>query len=503
MIVAKSAQMLEIDKKTIEDYKIPGILLMEHAAMKVVESVPKGLTNGAVICGTGNNGGDGLAVARLLACQGHSVSVVVVGDYNNFKADARTMYEALEKLPVEVTWFYDETYEKVEKLLKSSQYIIDAVFGIGCSRAIKGDYHKLISYANASQAYVVSVDIPSGINSDNGKIMGVHIEADVAVTFTLPKLGNLLYPGALAAKQLKVVDIGIPQAVLEQYAFTYETLDRTTLMYMPGRHPVSHKMSYGRLLVIAGSKGMSGAASLAARSAYRSGAGLVQVVTHESCKPELQTTVPEAIVTSYADDFESLQAVMDELALHIDDYDGILIGPGLSTSEASARWLEFALSQPSLPVVIDADGLNLLARNLEMLEEVTVPLVLTPHIGEMARLTGYPGSAVLENTVEFAQAFSKSHNLVVVLKSGRTVVTGPDGACCINVCGNDGMATAGSGDVLGGIIVGMIGQGLGPFRGACVGVALHSAAGDEAAAELSRYSVMAGDIIEYIPKVLK
>lgn len=503
MIVSKSSQMLEIDKKTIEDYKIPGILLMEHAAKAVADEVPESYSRGVVICGTGNNGGDGLAVARLLNLKGHQVDVIVVGDYNNFKEDARTMYTALEQLDVEITWFYEETYTQCECMLLDADYIIDAVFGIGCSRAIKGDYHKLITLANESPAYTISVDIPSGVNSDNGKIMSIHIKADLTVTFTLPKVGNLLYPGALATKQLKVVEIGVPQKVLEGFEFSYETLDQQTLNYMPKRHPVSHKMSYGKLLVIAGSKGMSGAASLAVRSAYRTGAGLVQVVSHESCKNALQSTVPEAIVTTYTDDFESLQAVMDDLALHIDQYSAILIGPGLSISEASARWLEFALSQPNLPVVVDADGLNILAKNLEMLEEVTVPITLTPHIGEMARLTGYPNSAILENTVEFSQAFSKSHNVVVALKSGRTVVTNPQGACCINVCGNDGMATAGSGDVLAGVVVGLVGQGLDVFKGTCVGVALHSIAGDLAAQHKSHYGLMASDIIESIPEVLR
>ncbi len=205
-------------------------------------------------------------------------------------------------------------------------------------------------------------------------------------------------------------------------------------------------------------------------------------MTHESCKLALQSTIPEAIVTTYTEDFKSLQEVMDGLALRIDNYDAILVGPGMSMGETSARWLEFALSQTSLPVVVDADGLNILASNLEILEEVTVPVVLTPHIGEMARLTGYPNSAVLENTVEFAQAFSKSHNVVVALKSARTVVTNPEGACCINVCGNDGMATAGSGDVLAGVVVGLIGQMKDAFKGgACLGVAVHSLAGDVAA----------------------
>lgn len=503
MILTKSATMHSIDKKTIEDCHIPGILLMEHAAVAVVDAVPQNLARGTVVCSTGNNGGDGLAAARLLLNRGCSVSVVMTGDPFNIKPDAKIMFDALEHLNIDILWFKEETFDEVRALLLNSDFIVDAIFGIGCSRVIKDDYYKLISLVNEAETFVVSVDIPSGVNSDNGKIMGIHVNADVTVTFTLPKLGNILYPGALASKQLKVVDIGIPQSVLEQYEFSYETLDSETLRLLPSRRTVSHKMSYGRILIIAGSKGMSGAAYLASKSAYRSGGGLVEIVTHDSCKQELQVTIPEAIVTTYTDDFESLQEVMERLVLQIDQYDVILVGPGMTTSEASGRWLEFSLTQGTVPVVVDADGLNLLSKNLEVLEEVNVPLVLTPHIGEMARLTGYPGSAVLENTVEFSQAFSKSHNVVVALKSARTVVTNQKGDCCINICGNDGMATAGSGDVLAGIITGLIGQGVEPYKGACVGVALHSLAGDAAAAKTGKYSMMASDIIDNIETILK
>lgn len=503
MIVAKSSQMQDLDKKTIEEYNIPGILLMEHAAIKVVDVVPNELQCGVVVCNTGNNGGDGLAVARLLYNKGLQVSVILVGDQFNFKADAKIMYDALSQLAIEVTWYKETTYEACNRTLQGAQFVIDAIFGIGCKRVIKGDYYKVISMINETMAYIVSIDIPSGINSDNGKIMGINVNADITVTFTLPKLGNLLYPGALATKLLKVVDIGIPQEALESYEYNYETLDTETLRYMPKRQPISHKMSYGKILMIAGSKGMTGAAYLAAKGAYRTGTGLVEIVTHSSCKTALQTSIPEAIITTYSDDFESLQEVMDKLALHIDAYDAILIGPGLSLNETSSRWLEFALKQPKLPVVIDADGLTILANDLECLEEVVVPVILTPHIGEMSRLTKYPSSAILENTVEFAQAFSKSHGVVVALKSGRTVVTDVNGNCCISVCGNNGMATAGSGDVLSGVITSILGQGLDAYKSACVGVAVHSLAGDEAAKKKGCYSLMASDIIDHINQVLR
>ncbi len=269
MIIAKSKQMQSIDKMAIESYQIPGILLMEHAAIEVVKELPKSLMNGMVVCSTGNNGGDGLAVARLLFHQGKDVRVIMIGDAYNIKPDAKIMYDSVVQLGIHVEWFEEDTIAVINSFMMDSDFIVDAIFGIGCDRVIKGDYHSLISSINNSEAYVVSVDMPSGINSDNGKMMGgINVKADVTVTFTLPKIGNLLYPGgALASKQLKIVDIGIPQKVLEAFEYAYETLDESTLRLLPKRNPIAHKMNYGRLLVIAGSKGMSGAAYLAAKSA--------------------------------------------------------------------------------------------------------------------------------------------------------------------------------------------------------------------------------------------
>jgi NAD(P)H-hydrate epimerase len=500
MIITKSKEMKAIDQKAINDYGIPGTILMEHAAICVCEEIYNLGKKVTIICGTGNNGGDGFAIARNLSMNGKIVTVIGIGRQEALVGDALIMYQSISHLDLNIHW-YDKNQDFIYScLLYESDVIVDAIFGTGCNRVVEGNHLKMIQQMNKAKAYTISVDMPSGVNSDNGKVMGLSVCADLCVTFTLPKLGNLLYPGASSCKRLKIVNIGIPQKVLEDFSFDYETIDQETLVYMPIRVDESHKNTYGKILVIAGSTGMSGAAYLAAKAAYRCGTGLVEILTHEDCKQALQSSLPEAIISTYNNDNVVLR---EGLLNQLHQYKAILIGPGISKSDIAYEWLEFVLTQSEVPVVIDADGLNLLSKHMELLENCVVPLILTPHIGEMTRLTLYPTSAILENTIEFAQAFSKANQVTTVLKSGRTVVSTPDGKCCINVCGNHGMATAGSGDVLAGVIVSLLGQGANPTKSAVLGVAIHSLAGDLAAKDKGYSGLMASDIIDAIPYVLK
>ena len=500
MIIAKSNQMGMMDQRTIKEYAIPGVVLMEHAAMAVCEMVPRHCQSILVVCGVGNNGGDGFAIARNLIQRGERVSVLGVGNPLHLKNDAKIMYDSLAHIERDLFWYEVCNEKKLDHLFARCDVIVDAIFGTGCNRVVSDGYLEVIERMNQKEAYVISVDIPSGVNSDNGKIMGVCVKADLTVTFTLPKLGNILYPGAKASKVLKVVDIGIPQKVLEAFTFEYETIDQETLRRLPLRKQDGHKFSYGKVLIIAGSKDMSGAAYMAALAAYRTGTGLVEILTHESSRISLQCALPEAIVRTYQDGYESLDLTIE--TMNLESYDAILIGPGLGQSDAGERLLNITLKQTSVPIILDADALNLLSKNMDLILESSVPIIMTPHIGEMSRLTKFPSEAILDNTVEFAQAFSKTNQVITVLKSHRTVVCNAEGFTCINLCGNDGMATAGSGDVLAGVITSLVGQGLEPFISSVLGVAIHSLSGDLATEKIGRHGLMAKDIIEAIPKIM-
>ena len=500
MIIAKSNQMVMMDQRTIKDYAIPGVVLMEHAAMAVCDIVPKHSQSILVVCGIGNNGGDGFAIARNLIQRGQNVTVLGVGNPSHLKNDAKIMYDSLAHIETGLFWYDVCSEKKLDLLFQSCDVIVDAVFGTGCNRVVSDGYLEVIGRMNRAKAYVISVDIPSGVNSDNGKIMGICVKANLTVTFTLPKLGNILYPGARASEVLKVVDIGIPQKVLEDFVFEYETIDQDTLRRLPSRKTEGHKFTYGKVLMIAGSKDMSGAAYLSAMAAYRTGTGLVEILTHESCRISLQCALPEAIVRTYQDEFESLEKIFESIGL--ESYDAILIGPGLGQSDVALRLLDVTLKQPTVPIILDADALNLVSKNVDILLESSAPIIMTPHIGEMSRLTKFPPEAILENTVEFAQAFSKSNQVMTVLKSHRTVVCNPEGYTCINLCGNDGMATAGSGDVLAGVITSLVGQGLDPYLSSVFGVAIHSLSGDVACESEGHHGLMAKDIIEAIPKIM-
>jgi len=500
MIIAKSNQMVMMDQKAIRDYAIPGVVLMEHAAMAVCDTVPLNSNSILVVCGIGNNGGDGFAIARNLIQRGEKVTVLGVGNPLHLKNDAKIMYDSLAHIETGLFWYEVCSGKKLDQLFISCDVIVDAVLGTGCNRLVSDGYLEVIERINQTKAYVISVDIPSGVHSDNGKIMGMCVKSNLTVTFTLPKLGNILYPGAKASQALKVVDIGIPQKVLEGFIFEYETIDQDTLRRLPSRKTDGHKFTYGKILIIAGSEDMSGAAYMAAMAAYRTGSGLVEILTHESCRISLQCALPEAIVRTYQDSNKSLDKVMK--TIHLESYDAVLIGPGLGQSEAAKSLLDFTLKQPSVPLILDADALNLLSEKMEVLLESSAPIIMTPHIGEMSRLTKFPTEGIIENTIEFAQAFSKSNQVITVLKSHRTVVCNPEGFVCINLCGNDGMATAGSGDVLAGVIASLVGQGIEPYRSSVLGVAIHSIAGDLASENIGRHGLMAKDMIEAIPIIM-
>lgn len=485
-------QMKDCDKDTIERIGIPSLVLMERAALSVMEEMHAAqfdLSSVLVVCGSGNNGGDGFAVARLLDEQGVRVTAAFVGRELSMTPETALQKKICENCGIKISSNYRE---------REYTTIVDAVFGIGLTREIEGEYAELIDWINLQTAQVVAVDIPSGICADTGKIMGTAVQADLTVTFAYRKIGQMLYPGAAYCGKVVRRDIGITADSLrggKMSVFTYEPED---LQKIAHRNAYSNKGTYGKVLLIAGSRGMSGAACLAAKAAYRSGSGLVRVFTPECNRAIVQMQLPEAIVTSYDPDIFPEQALRE--ALEWSDVAGI--GPGLGKSQVSGEILEYVLQMYGKRLVIDADGLNLLSESMELLDETEADVILTPHIGEMMRLTGNRIEEILEDLIMCGARFAREYRVTCVLKDARTVVS--DGKrTYLNASGNSGMAVGGSGDVLTGIICGLLAQRMQPFAAASLGVYLHGLAGDLASEKHSAYGMIAGDITEQIGQVLK
>jgi len=487
-----SAEMKKYDNNTIEKIGIPGMVLMERAALSVMEQIQggcmaqKGMAQRVLIMvGMGNNGGDGLAIARMLAEQDYQVTVWCVGDTSKASEQWKQQWEILRHFPVTISSNVTE---------KEYDILVDALFGVGLSREVSGSYREAIYRFNQLSGYKIALDVPSGLDADSGAVWGCAVKADVTVTFGFCKRGLVLYPGYEYAGKVITTDIGIgPHSFMgeEPGMFYYE---EPVDSLMPKRQTNGNKGTFGKLLVVAGSMNMAGAAILAAKSAYRIGAGMVKVITPAENRVILQETVPEALLGT-PDDLEESLAWADV----------VLIGPGLGKSD-KARWcLKTVLEQGQLPLVIDADGLNLLAEQKELrqiLSQREGAVILTPHVGELSRLAGVGIPELKVDLAEWAMKTAAHFQAVVVAKDARTFVCKENNPICLNMRGNNGMATAGSGDVLAGIIAGLLAQKPEAFWAACVGVSVHGAAGDEAAQHLGEHGVMAGDIIENLRCVI-
>lgn len=514
-----SKNMKKIDDYTVEVIKLPALVLMERAALKISEVMKKWIRKSdriLAICGTGNNGGDGIAAGRILFMQGYQVAILFVGEDTKATNQTKAQLEIARNLGI--------TFENNNKLHEYN-IIIDAIFGIGLSRPVTGEYESIINdinkwneanlkIENENNHLVFSVDIPSGISADSGKIMNAAVRANHTITFGLQKQGLLLYPGAEYAGEIIVADIGFPDIAIKQAdldTFYYETED---LSRLPVRKKYSHKGTFGRVLVIAGSKGMSGAAYLSAKAAYRTGAGIVKVLTSRDNREILQTSLPEALFAAYDEEGKNSEERENELLAAISWASAIVIGPGLGQSEQAGELLNMVIKEAKVPVIIDADGLNLLSNTLDcgyqdagsrwnhLLEILKVDTILTPHLKELSRLLGIPVSEIMNNMIDTADQYSYNNKLVVAIKDARTIVTQQRNRY-INVSGNNGMATGGSGDVLTGIIAALIAQGMASYDATCLAVYVHGLSGDIAALDKGTYSMMAGDIIDSIEKVIK
>lgn len=483
-------QMKEADRHTIEDIGIPSLVLMERAALAVAEemeaggSVPEPIL---VLCGTGNNGGDGLAIARLLHQKGYRVSVECVGNSDKMTAETRMQYKIAGNYQIPVVNNPD---------YREYTTIVDALFGVGLTRPVEGVYKEKIEAVNASGASVWSVDIPSGVDGDTGKARGTAIRADVTVTFAFAKLGLIRYPGRMYSGRLCVRDIGIGLADPEADGYV-RSLERKDAGALLGRDPGGHKGTFGKVLALAGSPGMCGAAYFAGSAGYAAGAGMVKICTGRGNRKILQTLLPEALYGSW--DGPALEKAFDWC-------DAVVLGPGIGQGDEAVQMLGQALKlgrKRNLPMVLDADGLNILSTHLELRDRLYKNCVYTPHMTELGRMLGKERDFLTQQPFHTVEEFAASYPGILVWKDACTMVRCGEGEIYLNRNGNDGMATAGSGDVLAGLLGGLLASGLPPRQAVPLGVYLHGAAGDAAERIKGRHSMTARDILEGIPHAIK
>lgn len=514
MKVVTAEEMRRIDAMTIKKYGISGQVLMERAglavAMKIRELFDKKKV--VVLAGGGNNGGDGIVVARNLYNWGWNVKVLLMTKEDKLSADCLAQLKIARQIGVPIQFGTKLTSKDLH-----SAVVVDAMLGTGINKPVTSPMAEAIAFLNRSDVRIVSVDIPSGISSDDGQIKGEAVMSDYTVTFGLPKIGHLLHPGAGHTGQLLIADIGFPDKLLRSDLLKTQTIEQAEASFLlPERTKYSHKGDYGHVLLVAGSTGKTGAALMAAKACLRAGAGMITIGAPETLMKVFQERVTEEMVLPLPDNGNGvLSEKASETILDFLDRkaDVLAIGPGISTGPGITQLLRTLLVSVTTPMVLDADAINSIAGSTDLLSKVKAPVILTPHTGEMARLLtkGLASNKVVpdielnelrktieKNRINAAVSFTKKTGTYLILKGVPTIVSEPEGSTFINTTGNPGMATAGAGDVLTGIVAGFLSQGMNPAGAAILGVYLHGLAGDLAASETGTHSLIASDIIEKI-----
>ncbi len=506
-------EMQVIDKLASTDYKIPGLLLMENAGIRVAETALRYLEQPVpsrkvlVLVGKGNNGGDGLAVARHLINAGADVKVLLLTRAEEMKGDAGVNLAILRQMGVPLKSILDNRDLNVVKLaLLTADLVIDAIFGTGFIGTVSPLIAQVIHLVNGRGKPVIAVDLPSGLEADTGKVTGAVIQAICTVTLALPKLGLVIEPGASLAGDLEVADISIPQTLIDKQKLTRDLLDRRwCVKHLVNRNPEGHKGDYGHVLVLGGSEGMTGAMALASEAALRTGAGLVTAGVPRSLNSILENKLTE-VMSLPLPETERKNLSPEGLGLlepWFKRISAVAVGPGMSRYPEAGEYLQKLLKMVSQPLIIDADGLNALAEDVSSLTAAAGPVILTPHPGEMARLLGVSIAEIQQNRLEVAVKAATQWGTIVVLKGNRTIIAAPDGRVCVNPTGNPGLATAGTGDVLTGIIAGLAVQGLEPVAAAALGVYLHGLVGDQVQQQKGMRGLIAGDLIQHLPTALR
>ncbi len=503
MRILNTVQMREADRRTIEDLGVPSLVLMENAGRQVVaamESAFEDLSSRhvAILSGRGNNGGDGFVVARTLAQRGVACSVFLLGQVADVRGDARVNLEILGRLGIMVVEVIDsQAWELHSSEIFRCDLIVDALFGTGLKTALSGLFETVVADINASPLPVVAIDLPSGVSAETHELLGQAIDATVTVTLAAPKIPLVLPPAETKTGDLVIADIGIPPFVIDDLPGPYVALltrERVRGL-VPARQAEAHKGDFGRVLIVAGSPGRTGAAHLAAVGALRSGAGLVTVAAPRGCVAIVAGMAPEYLTEALEEGRDGLVAEGAADRVRLAGADVVAIGPGLGRSVAVSAFVRAVAEHATAPLVLDADAINAFADDPGRLQgRDGLDIVITPHPGEMARLLGVSVREVQADRLESARGFAVTHRVYVVLKGHRTVIASPDGRVFVNLTGNPGMATGGTGDVLTGMIAAWCAQGLETEAACKVAVYLHGLAGDLAEADEGEVAMTAGDL---------
>jgi len=520
MQLALAAQMRELDRQTIEEIGIPGMVLMENAGRGTVDWMEQaiGPVQEKTVCifaGPGNNGGDGLVIARTVHGKGAFPFVFFLLDPEQLKGDAALNFKIFKqlRLPYQVLDYSEKMHTLIDTILTLNRMhpmhsLVDAIFGTGLQREIDGHFKDVINCINIlgerHAMPVVSVDLPSGLNADTGAVLGISVQANLTVTYGQPKPGHY-HHGGIGVGQLRRVDIGIPTKVLAQMGLKGGLLDGSTANFLPTRKKDAHKGSNGHLLILAGSEGKTGAALLAGQGALRSGTGLVSFAVPGDLNPIFETALAEAMTAALPasrrflsiDDFPQIEALAQ-------GKDALVLGPGIGTDPSTAELILRLYCDCPAPMVIDADALNILANHRDVLRLPAGPRIFTPHPGEMARLLECAIGEIQADRLKAAAWLDDAINcpeMITVLKGAGTVVAANDGRWAINTSGNPGMGTGGMGDVLAGIIGGLLAQGHSPWEAATLGVYLHGLAADSIATD-QPHGYTATEVAQALPRVL-
>lgn len=505
-------EMAGMDRIAIEVLGIPGVVLMENAGRGATEVMWRyfpdmGGKRVAVLAGGGNNGGDGFVIARHLWQQRVNVVVYCLKKLGSYQGDARSNLEIIQKLDLVVEEVTESAgIKKLRRKLADADLIVDSILGTGLNAPVRGFYRKVIDLVNQLGRPVVAVDLPSGLNASSGQPLGTCIQATVTATLGLPKVGLLVTPGCSFVGHLEVVDIGLPRSVIETEDAPRIWLEASDLASLIRPRSIdSHKGSFGHVLIVGGSVGKTGAGAMAGLGAARAGAGLVTLAVPASLHGLMEVKLTEVMTEPLAETAEQTVAreALPRIQTLLEGKQALALGPGLSEHKETIQVVLELIESSSCPLVLDADAVNGLAGHLEVLTRAGAPVILTPHPGEMGRLLERSAAEIQNDRLAVVQSFSEKYGVTLVLKGARTLICSSGGRLAINSSGNPGLASGGTGDVLTGLIAGFLAQGLSSFDAACLGVYCHGKAADRLAIRWGDRGMMATDLLEEIPTVLK
>ncbi len=540
MLLVTAAQMQEIDRQTIKSFGIPGLVLMENAGRGSFDFLCKKFNDIktkkiAVLSGRGNNGGDGFVIARYLMEKGVQVTCFLLSSKSKVKGDAKTNMDLVIKLcdrskTSKIIEIPDgDTLNRYRSAILHHDLFVDAIFGTGLNSNVRGFFKDVIEWINSSRQPVFSVDIPSGLSCDTGKPLGVAVKADATATFAFAKPGHILYPGNTYTKDLKVIDIGIPQYIVKKSIVKDDIVKEDIVKedivkedivkekniklslllkdkiagFFNLRKFQSHKGSYGHLLVVAGSTGKTGAAVLCANAAQRSGTGLVSLAIAKSLNTIIEPMVIEPMTLLLPEKKGYLtDSCFDDIQLFLKGKQALALGPGIGTKKETVKLVHKLVKNSEVPLIIDADAINCIAQNPEILKTNNCAVILTPHPGEMARLCNVSTSDIQQNRLETALDFARKYNSILILKGAQTIISFPDGQSFICTTGNPGMASGGMGDVLTGMISGFCAQGFSPEHASLAGVYIHGLCADTLAKNMGGFGFLATDMVKIIPETI-